>query len=298
MINFWMSKAVKALVVALVSTTIAANAQTRKDPDRPDRPDMKEWIQLFNGKDLKNWDIKITGYDLNDNFGDTFRVENGTLKVGYDKYDKFDNRFGHIFYREKFSYYIVAVEYRFVGQQATGGPDWATRNSGIMLHSQSARSMGKQQDFPISIEVQFLGGLGKGPRPTANLCTPGTHVEMNGKLFTQHCLNSGSKTYDGDQWVRVEAMVLGDAQIKHIVEGQTVLSYEKPQIGGEVINNYDPKVKKDGTLLSEGYIALQAESHPIEFRKVELLSLVGCMDPKASNYKSYYVKADNTKCKY
>jgi hypothetical protein len=295
MINFSTNKALRFPVVAAIATlfltTIAANAQIKNDPDK------KEWIQLFNGKDLKNWDLKIAGYDLNDNFGNTFRVENGMLKVGYDKYDKFDNKFGHIFYREKFSYYIVAVEYRFVGEQATGGPDWATRNSGIMLHSQSAQSMGKQQDFPISIEVQFLGGLGKGPRSTANLCTPGTHVEMNGKLFTQHCLNSSSKTYDGDQWVRVEVMVLGDSQIKHLVEGQTVLSYEKPQIGGEVVTNFDPKVKKDGTLLSEGYIALQAESHPIEFRKVELLSLVGCMDPKASNYKSYYVKPDNTRCK-
>lgn len=117
-------------------------------------------------------------------------------------------------------------------------------------------------------------------------------------LFTQHCVNSSSKTYDGDQWVRVEAMVLGNEQIKHLVEGETVISYEKPQIGGGSVSNYDERVKKDGMMLSEGYIALQAESHPIEFRKVELLNLVGCTDPKASNYKSYYVKADNAKCKY
>jgi hypothetical protein len=258
----------------------------------------REWVQLFNGKDLKDWDVKITGYDLNENFGDTFRVENRLLKVAYDKYDKFDGRFGHLFYREKFSHYIIAVEYRFIGEQPQGGPEWAMRNSGIMIHSQSAQSMGKQQDFPISIEVQLLGGLGKGPRPTANLCTPGTHVEMNGKLFTQHCVNSSSKTYDGSQWVRVEVMVLGGDQIKHIVEGQTVLSYEKPQIGGGVVSNYDESAKKDGTMLGEGYIALQSESHPIEFRKVELLNLAGCGDPKASNYKSYFVKSDNSKCRY
>jgi hypothetical protein len=241
---------------------------------------------------------QITGYDLNDNFGNTFRVENGVMKVGYEKYDKFDSRFGHIFYREKFSYYIIAAEYRFVGEQCTGGPAWATRNSGIMVHCQAPETMGKQQDFPISIEVQLLGGLGKGPRTTANLCTPGTNVEMNGKLFTQHCLNSSSKTYDGDQWVRVEAEVHGDEQIKHIIDGQTVLSYEKPQIGGGNVSGHDSAVKKDGMLLSEGYISLQSESHPVEFRKVELLNLVGCTDPKASNYKTYYVKADNTKCKY
>ena len=285
-------------VISASTSLLITHSRSLTDEQANNKPDQKEWIQLFNGKDLKDWDIKIAGYELNDNFGNTFRVENGVLKVAYDKYDKFDNRFGHIFYRRKFSYYIIAVEYRFLGDQTPGGPSWATRNSGIMVHSQSAKSMLKAQDFPICIEVQLLGGLGSGPRTTANLCTPGTHVEMNGKLHTQHCTNSSSKTYDGDQWVRVEAMVLGESQIKHIIDGQTVLSYEKPQIGGEVVNNYDVNVKKDGTILSEGYIALQAESHPIEFRKVELLNLVGCMDSKASNYKSYYVKADNSTCKY
>jgi hypothetical protein len=280
------------IVAAQILTTGKADTQSKNDPDK------KDWIQLFNGKDLKDWDIKITGYDLNDNFGNTFRVENGMMKVAYDKYDAFNNRFGHIFYREKFSHYIIAVEYRFVGEQVAGGPSWALRNSGIMVHSQSASSMLKGQDFPISIEVQLLGGTGKGPRTTANLCTPGTNVEMGGKLITQHCINSSSKTYDGEQWVRAEVEVLGDSQIKHLVEGQTVLSYEKPQIGDGSVNNFDPQVKKDGTLLSEGYISLQSESHPIEFRKVELLNLAGCTDTKASNYKSYFVKSDNTKCKY
>jgi hypothetical protein len=288
------------LLLALLSTaaafaqnkTAGQNRKTANDPNR------KEWAQLFNGKDLKDWKVKITGYDLNDNFGNTFRVENGVMKVGYEKYDKFDSRFGHIFYREKFSHYLIAVEYRFVGDQAKEGPSWATRNSGIMVHCQSPESMGKGQDFPISIEVQLLGGLGNGPRPTANLCTPGTNVERDGKLFTTHCLNSASKTYDGDQWVRVEVEVQGDKQIKHMIDGQTVLSYEKPQIGGGNVSGHDPAVKKDGELLSEGYISLQSESHPVEFRKVELLNLVGCMDPKASNYKSYFVKADNSKCSY
>jgi len=288
----WHFAVIASVLISFLVFSILANEQAKNNPDQ------KEWIQLFNGKDLKDWDIKIKGYDLNDNFGDTFRVENGVLKVSYDKYDKFDNKFGHIFYRQKFSHYIAVVEYRFLGEQAKEGPTWATRNSGIMVHSQSAKSMLKDQDFPISIEVQFLGGLGRGPRSTANLCTPGTNVVMNGKLHTQHCTNSSSKTYDGDQWVRVEVSVLGDTQIKHIIDGETVISYEKPQIGDGAVNNYDPDVKKDGTLLTEGYIALQAESHPLEFRKVELLNLVGCMDSKASNYKSYYVKADNSTCKY
>lgn len=280
-----------ALFLAL---SIAAAAQTAPKND----PDRREWRQLFDGKDLKGWEPKIKGYALNDNFGNTFRVENGLMKVGYEKYDAFKDRFGHIFFNEKFSYYMIAVEYRFVGDQCPGGAGWATRNSGIMVHCQPPESMGKDQDFPISIEVQLLGGLGKGPRTTANLCTPGTNVEIDGKLFTTHCLNSTSKTYDGDQWVRVEVTVLGDEKVIHKIDGQTVLSYEKPQIGGGSVSGYDPAVKKDGQLLKEGYISLQSESHPVEFRKVEILNLVGCTDPKALNHKSYYVKSDNSTCRY
>lgn len=287
--------AILGLTLLLSIPAILSSSQAQTKPNDPEK---KEWKQIFNGKNLDGWDVKIRGYALNDNFGNTFRVENGMMTVGYEKYDKFNDRFGHIFYRERFSHYIVAAEYRFVGEQAPGGAGWATRNSGIMVHSQSAASMGKDQDFPISIEVQLLGGLGKGPRTTANLCTPGTNVEMNGKLFTTHCVNSTSKTYDGDQWVRVEVMVLGDQQVKHMIDGQTVLSYEKPQIGGGNVSGHDPAVKKDGMLLSEGYISLQSESHPIQFRKVEVLNLAGCMDPKATNFKSYYVKADNGQCVY
>jgi hypothetical protein len=257
----------------------------------------EEWIQLFNGKDLSGWHPKIRGYALNENFGNTFRVENGVMKVAYDQYSAFDNKFGHIFYKDPFSYYRMAVEYRFVGEQAPGGPNWALKNSGIMIHCLDPKTMGKDQDFPISIEVQLLGGPDTGERPTANLCTPGTNVERDGKLFTTHCLNSTSKTYRGDQWVRAEVLVLGDERIEHYVNGERVLSYEKPQIGGGSVSGHDPAVKVDGQPLTGGYISLQSESHPVEFRKVELLNLVGCMDPKASNYKSYHVKADNSKCK-
>jgi hypothetical protein len=279
------------LAVAMLLTS-AASGLAQAAPDR------KEWIQLFNGKALEGWDVKIAGRDLNDNFGNTFRVEDGLLKVRYDGYDAFDSRFGHIFYRRAFSHYIVAVEYRFVGDQASGGPNWAVRNSGIMVHSQSAQSMGKDQDFPISIEVQLLGGMGSGERTTANLCTPGTHVVMDGRLFTPHCVNSRSRTYHGEQWVRVEVLVLGDSLVRHIVNGDTVLEYSKPQIGGGTVNQFDPAAKQDGRPLTEGYIALQSESHPIDFRKVEILSLTGCTDSRASNYRSYYVRSDPSRCRY
>ena len=230
-----------------------------------------QWIQLFNGKDLTGWDIKIAGHELNDNYKNTFRVENGILKACYEEYENFDNKFGHIFYKEKFSHYKLRVEYRFVGEQVPGGPGWGLRNNGAMLHSQSAESMGIDQDFPVSIEVQFLGGTGEGERTTANLCTPGTNVVMNGKLITQHCNGSSSKTYHGDQWVTVEMIVYGDSIIHHVVEGDTVLTYAKPQIGGDDIPEGFPL--PEGTPLKKGYIAFQAESHPTEFRIIELLDL-------------------------
>lgn len=231
------------------------------------------WIQLFNGKDLTGWTPKITGYPLHENFGNTFYVENGVLKTKYDAYDSFHERFGHLFYKNKYAYYLMAVEYRFTGEQAKNGPGWAWRNSGVMIHCQDPNTMGKDQDFPISIEVQLLGGNGKDPRSTANLCTPGTNVVMDGKLLTNHCVNSHSQTYHGDQWVRVEILVLGDSLVQHIIDKQVVLQYNQPQIGNGNVIHYDPAVKVDGKLLKEGYISLQSESHPVEFRKVELFDL-------------------------
>jgi len=230
------------------------------------------WKPLFNGKDLQDWHIKICGYDLDDNFGDTFRVENGVMKVSFDAYKTFEGRFGHIFFKEKFSKYKLRVEYRFTGEQCEGGPKWAFRNSGIMFHSQSPSSMKKDQNFPVSIEAQLLGGDGKNERPTANVCTPGTNIVMNGKLITEHCTSSKSKTYHGDQWVTVELEVYGDSLVKHIVDDQVVLSYEKPQLDPEDPEAV-PLIPDGQLLLKEGYIALQAESHPVEFRKVEILVL-------------------------
>jgi hypothetical protein len=233
----------------------------------------RKWKQLFNGKNLDGWTVKLRGFDTGENPYNTFYVENGAMKVKYHPDSAFNEQFGHIFYNTPFSHYLLAVEYRFTGKQAKDGPAWAFRNSGIMIHCQPPQTMMRDQDFPISIEVQLLGGDSTGERTTCNLCTPGTHVEMDGKLVTQHCVNSSSKTFRGDQWVRAEVLVLGDSLIKHIVNGDTVLVYQKPQIGGEVINNYDPRVKTDGKLISSGYISLQSESHPVEFRKVEIIEL-------------------------
>ena len=148
---------------------------------RPNDPAAREWIQLFNGRDLADWTVKFAKHDLGENLHNTFRVEDGLLKIRYDRWPSFSGEFGHIFYKDPFSYYLLAAEYRFVGEQVAGGPSWAVRNNGLMLHSPHPRTMLKDQDFPISLEIQLLGGLGTGPRTTANLCTPGSHVVYNGR---------------------------------------------------------------------------------------------------------------------
>jgi hypothetical protein len=195
------------------------------------------------------------------------------LCVRYDRYDKFDDRFGHLFYKTPFSRYRLRVEYRFVGEQCTGGPGWATRNSGVMLHSQDPKTMALDQDFPASLELQLLGGLGSGPRTTANLCTPGTNVVMDGKLITRHCTDSTSPTFPGDDWVTIEAEVLGNEKITHLVGGTPVITYTRPQLDPS-----DASAKKllgagQPLMLTGGFLCVQAESHPCEFRRIEVLPL-------------------------
>jgi len=257
------------LCTSVALFTYPAHAQTKKSKAVP-KP-----IQLFNGKDIKDWTPKIRLHEVGDNFGDTFRVEDGLLKVRYDQYEDFNQQYGHLGYNKPFGYYILRVEYRFVDEQAKGGEGWAWRNSGAMLHGQAPETMLRDQDFPISIEGQMLGGdtTASSIRTTSNLCTPGTNVVYRGELFTPHCVNSTSKTYHGDQWVTADFVVLGDSVVKHMLEGEVVMEYSKPQLGGGNVENYDPKQKIDGTPLTSGYIYLQSESHPIDFRKVELYDL-------------------------
>lgn len=231
------------------------------------------WRPLFNGKDLTGWTPKIRGEALGDNYGDTFRVEDGVLKVVYDsaEYPTFGEKFGHLFFAEPFSRYKLRIDYRFTGEQCPGGPGWAIRNSGVMLHGEDPKGMTLDQDFPASIEVQFLGGAPEGERTTANLCTPGTNVVINGKLFTPHCTTSKSQTYRGDQWVAVEVEVDGDKVIRHLVNGEPVLEYEGAQLDPNDPHSQGLIANRDGKLLLDGgTISLQSESHPIEFRRVEI----------------------------
>ena len=277
----------KSTIALLVIASLARAA------DWPSAP-AKDWISLFNGKNLDGWVVKFAGHELGDNYGDTFRVENGTIRVMYDKYpDAFGSRFGHLFWHQKLSHYVLSLEYRFFGAQVQGGPSYAKLNSGVMVHSQAPATILKDQDWPVSVEAQFLAG----GRTTMNVCTPGTEIHRNGEMVKAHCTNSKSKIYPDDTWVKVEVEVLGGDRVRHWIAGETVLEYEKPMIGGGVANRYDPAVKVDGKVLTDGYIGLQAESQPVEFRNIRLLRLAGCMDTKSPAYRNYFVSRDDSNCR-
>ncbi len=261
-------------VSAAVLLALPAFAQQKKDK--------KEWRPLFNGKDINNWVAKINHHETGENYGNTFRVEDGIIKVRYDQYDKFNEQFGHLYYKIPYSFYHLKFEYRITGEWRKDAPGYTIKNSGVMFHSQDPKTMPKDQNWPISIEFQLLANLGDGkPRPTGNMCSPGTDVVFEGKIDARHCINSTSKTYPVDEWVKCEIIVLGDSLITHIVEGDMVLQYSRPQIGGGVVDNYDPKIKQDGKLLKTGFIALQSEGQPVDFRNITLLDLEKKMKMKS-----------------
>lgn len=252
------------LLIALSCMTFSAQAKPKKE----------KWIQLFNGKNLSNWTVKIHHHEVGDNFGNTFRAENGMIKVRYDQYDQFNERYGHLYYNKPFSHYKLRLQYRFTGIWRKDAPDYTEKNSGVMFHSQDPNTMPKEQDWPISVEMQFLGILADGkPRPTGNMCSPGTDVVFQGKIDPRHCINSTSKTFENEQWITAELIVRGDSLVTHMINGETVLEYTQPQIGGGVANRYNPALKIDGKLLKSGFIALQSEGQEIDFRRIELLDL-------------------------
>ncbi|MDG1709422.1 MAG: DUF1080 domain-containing protein [Emcibacteraceae bacterium] len=233
----------------------------------------ENWETIFNGENLDGWTVKFSGSEVGENYKNTFRVKDGVLSVNYDKYDEFKGEYGHIFYKEKLSHYKIRLEYRFIGEQVKGAPDWAVRNNGIMFHTQSPESMLKDHGWPVSLEFQLLGGLNDGnERHTGNVCSPGTHIILNGQLEKTHCNDSNSRTYHGDQWVTAELEVRGDKVIRQIINGELVLEYKKP-IADANDEEQPAHPMTDGMPITDGFVALQAESHPTEFRNIMLMKL-------------------------
>jgi hypothetical protein len=260
----------KTILIYLLATMFAVVSFVPK----PGIQSENDWSTLFNGKNLDGWAAKFHHHDFGDNYANTFRVVDGKIQVNYDGYNEFGNRYGHLFYKSPFSSYHLKFEYRFTDQWMKDAPSYTYRNSGVMFHSQDPKTILKEQDWPISVEYQILAGAGDGqPRPTGNMCSPGTEVFFKGEMDPRHCINSSSKTYNWDEWVSGELIVYRDSLIIHIVNGVKVLEYTKPQIGGGVANGFDPAIKIDKKPLTDGYIALQAEGQGIEFRGIKIKRL-------------------------
>lgn len=239
--------------------------------EKPAVPTTPEWNQIFDGKSLDGWTFKINKHPLGENFGNTFRVEDGILKIRYDEYgDDFDKRFGAIYYDKEMSNYRFKAEYRFVGETAPGAPEWGFRDSGVQFHSQSPQSVKIDQPFPVCLEYNLHGGDGENERPVGAICANGMNITVNGAKNESYCTPAAkAKTFHGDQWVTLEIDVK-DGQIKHFVNGEEILAYSNPVLNAD----HDlgkTLIKNDVTKVNSGYISLQSNSHPIDFRKIELL---------------------------
>jgi len=235
------------------------------------------WRPIFDGRTLEGWAPKIRGYDLGDNYRDTFVVKDGAIRVSYNRYSEFGSRFGHLFYETPVSAFRLRLEYRFLGGGPTDTPGWARYNSGVMIFSQNPASMARDQDFPVSVEAQLLAADGPSPRTNGNVCTPGTDIMIGDRLIKQHCTNSvlSAKPADG-RWIRFEIEVSPSGVVTQQVDGEVSIVYAAPQL--------DPKAGMADSLpliadaggrleMTQGYISLQSEGAPIEFRNIEIMNL-------------------------
>ncbi|GHT31907.1 hypothetical protein AGMMS49574_14460 [Bacteroidia bacterium] len=258
-----MKHTILLFILAVVITACNVSSKKNVEPEN--------WVLLFNGENLNGWKAKIAGYPAGENFGNTFRVEDGLLKVSYDAYgDNFNSRFGHLFTEKEYSYYKLRVEYRFYGEGCKNAPGWTYLNNGVMLHCQAPETMNIDQFFPASIEAQLLGSDENRQEPTGSVCTPGTDVFVNGVKNPSHCATSSSKLYPWNEWTTMEIVVLGDSIVHHIIEGDTIMTYTNLTVDGKGLNTETNVIPGP---LKIGRIAIQSEGFPTEFRKIELLDL-------------------------
>lgn len=269
-----MNKLIPALIIILLMSSCLGMKNNSPKTEGVLLENGENWRSLFNGKDLNDWVVKIHHHELGDNYANTFRVQDGVIQVNYDGYDKFEERYGHLFYKEPFSSYHLKFKYRFTDQWMPDAPGYTFRNSGVMFHSQDPATILKEQDWPISVEYQMLAEEKEGvSRPTGNMCSPGTDVFYQGEVDPRHCIDSSSETFKWNRWVTSELIVYGDSLVIHKVNGKKVLEYTKPQIGGGVVNRHDPAMKQDSKRLTKGYIGLQAEGQGVEFKDIMIKEL-------------------------
>ena len=90
-----------------------------------------EWETIFNGKNLEGWTAKLQHHESGDNYANTFLVVDGIIQVNYDGYERFDERYGHLFYKKPYSSFHLKFDYRFTDQWMEDAPSYTYRNSGV-----------------------------------------------------------------------------------------------------------------------------------------------------------------------
>ena len=250
-----------AALAACAVATLAASAAQAQDGWRP----------LFDGRSLDGWTVKIHGHEVGDNYRGTFSVADGAIRVSYGGYQTFDQRFGHLFYNTPFKAYRLRLSYRLLGPSLPDAPTWAHSNSGVMFHSQSPQSIPKDQLWPVSLEFQFLGRMTAEDRPTGAVCTPGTTVAVAGVRTHQHCIASTGPTIPNGTWTEAELEVTPAGEVTHRINGQVVHRYTAPELDPADATTAKLIAERGGALaLDGGYIALQSEGHPVEFRDIRI----------------------------
>ena len=236
------------------------------------------WRPLFDGKTLDGWTPKVAKHPAGENYRQTFVVDHGAIRVSYAGYEKLDGQFGHLFYKTPFKAYRLRLTYRFLTEGGLADtPVWARSNSGIMFASQSPESMTVDQSFPVSVEFQLLGKEGDAPRPTGAVCTPGITITIDGAKVKEHCTPpADSPTVPNGTWVQAELEVRPNGEVFQKVNGVVVHHYADVTLDPDdtVASGAKPYILAHGAQrVTEGYIALQSEGHPIEFKDIEIQEL-------------------------
>ena len=260
----------KPLFFLSILTILLISCQSAPTQEEATEAKSPQWVSLFNGEDLDGWLIRITGKPFGENFGNTFRVEDGILKIRYDEYGSFDEQFGALYYNRPFTNYRLKAEYRFVGETAPGAPSWGFRDSGVQYHGQDPRNMPIEQQFPVCLEYNLHGGNGTDERPDGQICAIGMTIEIDGHPNESFCTDPTIKrTFHGDQWVTLEIDVQDD-QIRHFVNGEEILAFSNPALDPN--HEIAKTLIRDGnTAVHSGFVSLQSNSHPIDFRKIEIM---------------------------
>lgn len=231
------------------------------------------WYPLFNGNNLEGWTIKVARHPIGENYKNTFHVENGILKVDYSQYETFNMQVAHLYSNSPYSHYKLRLDYKFVAGYREDAPFWVRMNSGVMLHSQSPLSMQQDQAFPVSVEAQFLATGTEAGSQTSNAATPGTHIEIDGELVTDHIIDSNSQLFPLDEWVHFEAIVRGNEEMIYLINGEETLRFQNPQLDPEDTDAQRLLDAGATSSLSFGHIALQAEGQNVWFRNIEIQPL-------------------------